>query len=248
MRRKPSALVLVSMFLLACTQPTTDKQELLVFAASSLTDAVTEIESSFERSNRDIDVLVSYAGSSALRGQIVEGAPAAVFAAASGPVMDQIVEAELNASTPKIFATNQLQIVVPAGNPGNVEGLQDLANPRLLVGLCAAGVPCGDSAREALSRAGVEPSVDSFEPDVRALLTKVEAGELDVGIVYTTDVRAASDGVTGIALPAEFNVLLSYPIATLVDAPDVGAAQRFVDFVLSDAGQSVLRGYGFGPP
>lgn len=236
------------MFLLACTQPTTDKQELLVFAASSLTNAFSEIESSFERSNRDIDVLISFAGSSALRGQIAEGAPAAVFASASGAIMDQIVEAELNATTPEIFATNQLQIVVPAGNPGNVKGLQDLAAPQLVVGLCAVGVPCGDSAREALSRAGVEPSVDSFEPDVRALLTKVEEGELDVGIVYTTDVRAASDRVTGIALPADFNVLLSYPIAVLVDAPDVGAAQRFVDFVLSDPGQSVLRGYGFGPP
>lgn len=247
-KRSLSASVILFLVSSGCSEAASEPKELLVFAASSLTDAFTEIEAGFESVNPSIDVLINYAGSSALRSQIVDGAPAAVFASASGPIMDEVVEAGLIATTPEIFATNQLQIVVPAGNPGKVRGVADLSNPDLLVGLCAEGVPCGDFAREALARAGVEPSVDSFEPDVRALLTKVEAGELDAGIVYETDMNSAADGVEGIALAAEFNVLASYPIAVLLAAQDPGASQMFVDFVLSDDGQSVLQSHGFGPP
>lgn len=231
-----------------CAQAADEPQDLLVFAASSLTDAFTRIETSFEAAHADVLVTLNFASSSALRGQIVEGAPAGVFASANGAIMDQVVGAGLVAGEPQVFASNRLQIVVPAGNPGKVTELSGLSNPALLVGLCAQGVPCGDFAQEALDLAGVEASVDSFEPDARALLTKVESGELDAGIVYVTDVLAAGDRVEGIEIPDEFNVDAKYPIAVLTSAPVAETARAFFDFVLSDASQSVLEGYGFGSP
>jgi molybdate transport system substrate-binding protein len=249
MRWKPVLLVAAFGLLWSgCAQAADERQELLVFAASSLTDAFTEIETGFEAAQAGVDVTLSFAGSSALREQIVEGAPAGVFASASGSIMNQVVEAGLVAGDPQVFAINRLQIVVPAGNPGHVTELADLSNPELLVGLCAQGVPCGDFAQEALGLAGVEASVDSLEPDARALLTKVQSGELDAGIVYVTDVLAAGDLVEGIEIPDEFNVDVMYPIAVLTNGPDEETASAFFDFVLSDAGQSVLESYGFGSP
>lgn len=232
----------------ACAGAANRPRELLVFAASSLTDAFTEIASDFEAAPTGIAVSLNFAGSSALREQIVEGAPAGVFASASGSIMEQIVEAGLTAGDPQVFATNRLEIVVPAGNPGDIGELADFSNPDLLIGLCAEGVPCGDFALEALAKAGVEASVDSLEPDVRALLTKIQSGELDAGIVYITDVLAAGDEVEGIEIPDEFNIDARYPIAVLMAALDPDKARAFRDFVLSDAGQRVLEAYGFGAP
>ncbi|HWC68428.1 MAG TPA: molybdate ABC transporter substrate-binding protein, partial [Acidimicrobiales bacterium] len=122
------------------------------------------------------------------------------------------------------------------------------ADADLLIGLCAEEVPCGEFGREALSNADVTPSIDSNEPDVRALLTKIEAGELDAGIVYVTDVIAAGDAVEGVDIPADDNVTATYPIAALSDAANANVADAFVEFVLSDEGQEILRSYGFDSP
>jgi molybdate transport system substrate-binding protein len=161
--------------------------------------------------------------------------------------MDQVVDTGA-ATDPQDFVTNQLQIVVPAENPRGVAGLDDFADADLLIGLCAEEVPCGEFGREALASAQVTPSVDTNEPDVRALLTKVEAGELDAGIVYVTDVLAAGDAVEGIDIPADVNVTATYPIAALSDAGNAEVAAAFVEFVLSDDGQEILESYGFDRP
>jgi molybdate transport system substrate-binding protein len=144
--------------------------------------------------------------------------------------------------------TNRLQIAVPAGNDAGVTGLDDFADADLLIGLCAEEVPCGEFAREALANAGVTPSIDTNEPDVRSLLTKVEVGDLDAGIVYVTDVIAAGDAVEGVDIPADVNVIATYPIAALTDAGNAEVADAFVEFVLSDEGQEVLGSYGFDAP
>ncbi len=109
-----------------------------------------------------------------------------------------------------------------------------------MIGLCAEEVPCGEFGREALANAGVTPSIDTDEPDVRALLTKVEAGEVDAGIVYVTDVMSTEGAVEGIEIPEEENVLAEYPIVALGGAPNPDAAAAFVEFVLSDDGQAIL--------
>jgi molybdate transport system substrate-binding protein len=194
-----------------------------------------------------VTVELSFASSSTLREQILAGAPADVFASADRSNVTELVEAGA-ATGAADFVANELQVVVPAGNPGAVTGLADLADEDLLVGLCAREVPCGRLGREALSEAGVTASPDTDEPDVRSLLTKVAAGELDVGLVYRTDVLAAGDAVEGIDLPAAQEVTTTYPITTLTDAGNPAAAEAFVAFVLSAPGQEILASYGFDPP
>ncbi len=222
--------------------------EVLVSAAASLTDAFAEIEIAFEAANPEVDIVLNFAGSSALREQILEGAPADVFASANASNMDQIVEADGAAGEPEVFVTNLLQIAVPVGNPAGISGLDDLADDALLIGLCAEGVPCGSFGREALSKAGVTPAVDTNEPDVRALVHKIGAGELDAGITYVTDVRSAEGEVEGVAIPDDVNVVARYPIAVLSAAPNPDGAAAFVDFVLSQEGQDILTSYGFSSP
>lgn len=218
-----------------------------VFAAASLTDAFDEIDAAFEDANPGVTIEVNFGASSALREQILAGAPADVFASANTSNMDQIVEAGA-ASGPVDFVTNLLEIAVPAGNDAGVSGLADFANADLLIGLCAEEVPCGEFGREALANSGVTPSVDTNEPDVRSLLTKIEAGELDAGIVYVTDVTAAGDTVEGIDIPADENVTATYPIASLTDTTNTEVADAFVAFVLSEDGQDILTSFGFGAP
>jgi molybdate transport system substrate-binding protein len=221
--------------------------DLLVSAAASLTDAFAEVETAFEAANPGVDVVLNLGSSSSLREQILEGAPADVFASANTSNMDQVVEADA-AFDPHIFATNLLQIAVPDGNEAGVTGLDDFANEDLLIGLCAEDVPCGDFARQALEKAGVNPSIDTNEPDVRALLTKIEAGELDAGIVYVTDVLSTAGSVEGIDISQEDNVVASYPIAALTAAPNPDAAAAFVEFILSAQGQAILPDFGFTAP
>lgn len=204
-----------------------------VFAAASLTESFDEIAAAFEAANPDVDIVLNYGGSSGLAAQIAEGAPADVFAAAS--------TTQLPDGT--VFATNVLALAVPAGNLGDVTGLADLARPELAIALCAAEVPCGAASATLLEQAGITAAVDTFEQDVKAVLTKIELGEVDAGLVYVTDVRAAGAAVEGIALPEAEPV--AYPIAALSDS---AAANAFVAFVLSDAGQAILREAGFGAP
>lgn len=248
-KRALLALALVLVLAVAACSPgeETVEGDVLVSAAASLTDAFGEIEAVFEEANPDVDIVLNLGPSSGLREQILEGAPADVFASANTSNMDQVVEAG-EAEDPEIFVENLLQIAVPAGNPGGVTGLEDFARDELLIGLCAEEVPCGDFARQALTNAGVTPIIDTNEPDVRALLTKIEAGELDAGITYVTDVASTGGTVDGVDIPEDDNVVAEYPIAVLTNAPNPDAAAAFVAFVLSDEGQAILNGYGFASP
>lgn len=219
-----------------------------VFAAASLTDAYTELGATFQEQNPGIGVELNFGPSSGLATQIVEGAPADVFASANATQMDVVVEAGANEGEPQPFVTNVLQIAVPPDNPGEVAGLDDFARDELLVGLCAEAVPCGQFGRQVLEEAGITAAVDTNEPDVRALLTKVEAGELDAGIVYETDVLASGDAVEGVAIPADQNVVATYPVVALAESGAPEVATALVDFVLSTEGLEILESYGFRAP
>ena len=157
----------------------------------------------------------SFDASSALVTQIIEGAPADVFASADTANMDKLTAEELNGTDPVVFATNLLTIIVPAGNPAGVTGVEDLANPDLKVVLCAEEVPCGNYANQILDSAGVEVTPVSLEENVRGVVTKVTSGEADAGIVYVTDVTAAGDAAEGVEIPEDINVVAEYPIATV---------------------------------
>lgn len=221
--------------------------EVLVSAAASLTDAFAVVEEAFETANPGVDVVLNLGPSSGLREQILEGAPVDVFASANISNMDQVVEAGEVAGDPHVFVRNLLQIAVPAGNPAGITGLEDFGSDGLLIGLCAEDVPCGDFGRIVLGNSGVSPAIDTNETDVRALLTKIEAGELDAGITYVTDV-ASTEGVDGVDIPEDVNVVAEYSIAGLANAPNPDAAAAFVEFVLSEEGQTILGSYGFVSP
>ena len=217
-----------------------------VFAAASLTETFDSLATTFEAEHPGVDVVLSYGGSSALATQITEGAPADVFAAANESTMSTVVDAG-DASDPTIFTSNVLEIAVPAGNPAGITGLADFADPDLAIAICDAQVPCGSAAQALFDSAGVTAKPDTLEEDVKAVLTKVELGEADAGLVYKTDVQAAGDKVEGIEVPEAAKVINEYPIVALTDAPNPDAAAAWVDFILSDEGQAALTAAGFGP-
>jgi molybdate transport system substrate-binding protein len=216
-----------------------------VFAAASLGGVFTALGKRFEAQHPGVSVDFNFGGSSGLAAQIVQGAPADVFAAASPDTMRTVLDAGF-ATDPSVFATNTLQIAVPAGNPGAVTSLADLADAGLTVALCAPEVPCGAAAAAVLSAAGVTASVDTLEQDVTAVLTKVELDEADAGLVYRTDVLAAGAKVEGVDIPGAENAPNDYPIAALDGAST--AAGSFVAYVLSAEGGSTLEAAGFGSP
>ncbi len=216
-----------------------------VFAAASLTSAFQAVAAAFEKMHPDTKVQFNLAASSTLVQQIQQGAPADVFASADETNMQHLVEAGAIAGTPRLFARNQLQIVVAPGNPKGVTGLADLAKPGLTIALCGPTVPCGRYAAAAFAKAGLIAPAASEELDVKAVLNKVAMGEADAGIVYVTDMRAAGGTVVGVDLPESSNIVARYPIAVLKDASNMAAAVAFMDFVLSPDGQRVLAKFGF---
>jgi molybdate transport system substrate-binding protein len=219
-----------------------------VFAAASLTDAYGDIAAAFEAEHPGVIVELNLAGSSSLVTQILEGSPADVVATADQRTMGQLVEEQLLGAEPEVVAENALELVVPAGNPGDVGGLDDLADDDLLVGICAPQVPCGALAEDALSAAGVVAAPDTEEPNVRALLTKLTSGDLDVGLVYRSDVVAAGDAVERIAAPELDGITTAYPVAALADAGDRATADALVDFITGPEGRRILADHGFIVP
>ena len=218
-----------------------------VLAAASLTEVFRSLGDAFETAHPGSSVTFSFAGSSALATQIAQGAPADVFAAASGTTMDSVAAAGI-VLEPVTFATNSMELVVPADNPAGIRGLSDLARPGVRLALCQADVPCGVTAARVLARAGVTVTPVTLEADVKAALVKVELGEVDAALVYRTDARAATDDVLAIPVADEVNVSTSYPIAVVAASSHRLAAQAFVDFVLSGAGSQALDDAGFGRP
>lgn len=240
------------------TVPPTATEALTVFAASSLTDAFTEIGKNFEAANPGVTVSLNFAGSQALRTQLEEGAPADVFASANKTQMDAVIAASrVTEGTQQIFLTNKLVVILPADNPAGLEKLEDLAKPGIKLVLAAEEVPVGNFARQALElmngsfgadfKDNVLANVVSNEDNVKQVVAKVQLGEADAGIVYISDTVAAPDLKT-LEIPAELNVIAKYPIAPLVDSANADLAQAFIDYVLSEDGQVVLQKWGFGSP
>lgn len=218
-----------------------------VLAAASLTESFTQIAEDFEAAHPGTKVTMSFGPSSGLATSITGGAPADVFASASQKTMDSVTDAGL-ASGDKPFVQNVMQIAVPPANPGGVSALADLAKPDLKVALCQAQVPCGTVAAQVFENAELTVTPVSQEVDVKAVLTKVQLGEVDAGVVYITDVLAAGDKVKGITIPADVNASTTYPIVSLTKAPNPSLATAFVDYVLSEDGQKVLTSAGFESP
>jgi molybdate transport system substrate-binding protein len=218
-----------------------------VFAAASLMGTFTQLGQQFETAHPGDTVKFSFGPSSGLATQITSGAPADVFASAAPANMDSVVKAG-DAATPETFAKNTMEVATPPKNPGKVTSVNDLAKKSVKVALCQPQVPCGVVAAEVFKNAGIKVKPVTQQPDVKSVLTQVELGSVDAGMVYVTDVMAAGDKVKGVPISASDNASTLYPIATISDSKHKSIAQSFVAYVLSPAGQKVLTAAGFQQP
>jgi molybdate transport system substrate-binding protein len=244
----------------ATPTPPAVQGQLLVFAAASLTDSFNQMARNIQQANPETKITFNFAGSPTLRTQLAQGARADVFASADQPNMQGAQQDGSIAGTPQIFALNRLVVVVPASG-GPVDSLQDLAKPGVKIDLAQPAVPVGNYARQAFMKMAQDPhfgagfdtkvlgNVVSQELDVKTVLSKVALGEADAGVTYTTDVTPDFRArVKEIAIPDQFNVIAQYPIAVVKGAPNLAGAQEFIDYVLSPAGQQVLKDNGFVIP
>lgn len=222
--------------------------ELTVFAAASLTEAFTRLGKEFEAEHPGVKVTCNFGSSSSLVTQILQGAPADVFASADEANLRRLAEGGAAAGQPVVFARNELAVIVGRGNPKKIASVRDLARPDLVVVVAAPQVPAGAYAAEVFRKAAVTVTPRSLETDVKAVVAKVTSGEADAGVVYATDVRAAGDRAEGIAIPAELGVVATYPIVVTREATNAAAADAFVSFVAGSRGQNVLSSFGFAAP
>ena len=252
-------VLLLGLFTSSATQGQ-DSQTLTVFAASSLTDALEETATAFEAENPGATVIFNFGGSSTLAAQLVEGAPADVFASANTRQMQVALEAGRITNQPITFIRNLLVLITPADNPAHIESLRDLADPGIRFVVAAPGVPVRVYTDVMLSRlasvptygsdyrAAVLTNIVSEEDNVRQVFLKVALGEADAGIVYQSDVTPDSaDQVLTIPIPRVVNSLATYPIAITDDTSHPELAQAFVDFVLANDGQAIMERWGFLP-
>jgi molybdate transport system substrate-binding protein len=254
MRRRslPLALLTASVLLAACgddgSAADTLRGSSKVLAAQSLSGALGGIEEAFEREHPDVDLQISFDGSAKLAAAIVEGAPADLFAAADGESLDEVRAGHRTSGDPVVFAESSLQIVVAKGNPKGIETLADLTRADLKLSLCGPEVPCGRYARQAFAKAGLQTPAAGDQDNVKGVLSQVQLGEADAGIVYVTDVLAAGDGVEGIGLDARAQVVASYPASVLAEAANPEVAGAFLAFLTSKDAQDILVQHGFVLP
>jgi molybdate transport system substrate-binding protein len=275
MKHTLSSILLTALFLVGCV-PTTEAPmtaravtlahptalpepaTINVFAAASLSDAFTEIGRNFEAANPGTTVSFNFAGSQALRTQIEEGAPADVFASANKMEMETLVaDTLITRDAPQQFLSNKLIVILPASNPARLEKLENLTLPGIKIVLAAEEVPVGKYARQALDlmngqfgagfKDKVLANVVSNEDNVRQVVAKVQLGEADAGIVYTSDAVATAELKT-IMIPNDLNVIAKYPIAPLAKSKNTDIAKAFIAYVLSAEGQAILQKWGFAPP
>lgn len=232
---------------------------LTVFAAASLTEAFTEIGERFEGDHPGVEVVMNFAGSQQLAQQLIQGAPAGVFASANQAQMDLVVESGRAAQEQvRVMVHNQLVVIYPPDNPGGIDELGNLAAPGVQLVFAAEQVPVGAYTLEFLARAAqsglfspdyrdmVLANVVSYEENVKAVLSKVALGEADAGIVYTSDAAAADgQGVGQLAIPAELNVIGDYYLAPIAGSAHKDLAGEFIELVLSPTGQEILARFGF---
>jgi molybdate transport system substrate-binding protein len=240
--------------------PSSSTTTLNVFAAASLEEAFNEAGQGFTQAHPNVKVTFNYGGSNTLVTEIIQGAPADVFASADQTQMTNAIQGGVVAqNAAQIFAHNRLVVVTPKGD-AKVAQLQDLAKPGVKVILAASAVPVGKYALTFLDNASKDPAfganfkasvlanVVSYEQDVKTVFTKIELGEGDAGIVYTSDYASdtgAKSALTEITIPDNLNVIATYLIAPVKSSANLAIANQFVAYILSSAGQALMVKYGF---
>jgi molybdate transport system substrate-binding protein len=227
-----------------------DERDLRIFAAASLAESFRALAVAFEAESPGVRVRLHTAGTPQLVLQVREGARADVFASADETSMNALLQdlrsRGMQAASPQVFARNQLGLLVAQGNPLRLTRLEQLNQPEIRFAMAGPQVPAGRYARESLALAGATASSRSDEASVRGVLQKVLLGELDAGIVYTTDLLEDDSSLELVQIPAAHQPRILYPIIALPHAAHPEPAAAFVRFVLSESGQSILRAHGFG--
>lgn len=244
----------------AASAPARSRREVIVFAASSLTDVLTDAKAQVERRSPELRVTINFGASSVLRTQLEQGARADLLITADDRQMRLAADRQLLAGQPTVVASNRLVIIVPAKNPGNVAAPIDLARPGLRVVTTSNDVPIGHYARQSLASmdrdpafgadfsARVQANVVSEETNVRAVLAKIQLGEGDAAIVYNSDVTAGvRDQLRVIPIPDAFNVAARYPAALLANGQNQAGARALLDYLVSPDGQADFKRFGFLP-
>ncbi len=231
-----------------------------VFAAASLTESFKEMATNYQQTHANVKLVFNFAGSQALVQQMTNGAPSDVFASADQANMKKASDAGLVIS-PQVFAKNKLVVIIPTSNPGKITTLKDLANKGIKLDIGAPSVPAGKYSLQVFANMGkaadygptyvsaLKANIVSQEDNVKAVVQKVQLGEVDAGFVYKTDVTTAvASKVQVIDIPDNFNVIAAYPIAITKSSSHQTDAQAFVQYVLSPDGQAVLNKYKFLAP
>ncbi|MEV4683522.1 molybdate ABC transporter substrate-binding protein [Streptomyces kurssanovii] len=218
---------------------------LTVLAAASLTDVFKTAGDAYETSHPGTEITFSFAGSQELAAQVRQGAPADALVTADSRTMDGLAA---DTGSPVVIAKNRLVIATGKGNPHKIGSLEDLAATKLKVVLAAPEVPVGRYSRQILQGRDVDVRPVSEEPNVRAVLSKVEMGEADAGMVYRTDAAVAADRVDAVDIPDGHNAVASYPAATLKSSRNPDAAEAFVTWLTGPEAQKILRDAGFQQP
>lgn len=237
MGRWATALLAVVMATSACG---TDEDTLTLHVASSLTDVGASWAEAYTDRSGD-PVLVNVAGTPSLVAQVLTGAPADVLVTADERSMDRVAAAGRTHGPPVAVARNE--VVLIAHPDAEVDTLEDLESGGATLALCAPEVPCGAAAERLLAGLDVEPV--TLETAVRSVLTKVELGEVDAGVVYRTDAEGAGDGVRVVDLDRASPVETTYLAAAV--SPD-GRAARLLDLIAGPEGRSALIDHGFSAP
>ena len=239
---------------------TPEPSELLVLAASSLTDAFTELAETLPKQAGfgGVRITMSFGASSQLRVQLEQGAAADVFESADAAQMELAKRAGLIKGAPHVFARNRLVAIVPRESRAGITTLGDLARPGVKVVSTAREVPIGAYTLQTLAKLAADPAygagfetrvlanVVSEEPNVRQIVAKVQLGEADAGFVYASEItaRVASD-VRVLDIPERYQAPAEHLIGVTRSARAPALAQRFIEHLLTPAGQALLKRHGF---
>lgn len=232
--------------------------ELMVFAAVSLTEPFREVGKQLGLLYPGLKVVYNFGGSSALRTQLEQGTPADVFASDDVIQMEQAKKSGVVQGDTPVFIKNRLATIVPLNNTAKIMTFCDLGKPGVKLDLAKANVPVGNYSRQAIAKADAECGADfaqrtlknvvSEEENVKQVVTKLQLGEADAGIVYVSDLTAkVNKDVRTITIPDAYNQIATYPIALTTAVKNRAMGEAFIAFVLSPEGQVLLRGHGFMP-